>query len=76
MFKTQVEPRAAGEWFHCQVLDILWRHFMVYKSIDHRKLRSICFYNNMKNLRAELAIFSVEKARVLHLTSFLLSVLL
>ena len=20
MFKTQVEPRAAGEWFHCQVL--------------------------------------------------------
>ena len=43
MFKTQVEPRAAGEWFHCQVLDILWRHFMVYKSIDHRKLPSICF---------------------------------
>ena len=31
IFKTQVEPRAAGEWFHCQVLDILWRHFMVYK---------------------------------------------
>ena len=20
MFKTQVEPRAAGEWFHCKVL--------------------------------------------------------
>ena len=36
MFKTQVEPRAVGEWFHCQVLDILWRHFMVYKSIDQR----------------------------------------
>ena len=34
MFKTQVEPRAAGEWFHCQVLNILWRHFIVYKSID------------------------------------------
>ena len=43
MFKTQVEPRAAGKWFHCQVLDILWRHFMVYKSIDNRKLPSICF---------------------------------
>ena len=43
MFKTQVEPRAAGEWFHCQGLDILWRHFMVYKSIEHRKLPSICF---------------------------------
>ena len=42
MLKTQVEPRAAGEseWFHCQVLNILWRHFIVYKSIDHRKLPS------------------------------------
>ena len=34
---------SSGEWFHCQVLDILWRHFMVCKSIDHRKLPSICF---------------------------------
>ena len=57
MFKTQVEPRATGEWFHCQVLNILWGHFIVYKSIDHRKLPSICFlqYNNKDNLRAELA---------------------
>ena len=76
MFKTQVEPRAAGEWFHCQVLNILWRHFIVYKSIDHRKLPSICFYNNNDKLRAELVLSSVEKARALHLTSFLLSVLL
>ena len=36
MFKTQVEPRAAGEWFHCQVLDILWRHVMVYLTIIPR----------------------------------------
>ena len=43
MFKTQVEPRAAGEWFDSQVLDILWRHFMAYKSIDHKILLSICF---------------------------------
>ena len=34
------------------------------------------FYNNMEKVRAELAIFFVEKARALHLTSFLLSVLL
>ena len=27
MFKTQVEPRATGEWFHCKVLNILWHHF-------------------------------------------------
>ena len=38
MFKAQVEPQAAGEWFHCQFLSILRRHFMVYNSIDHRKL--------------------------------------
>ena len=23
MFKTQVESRAVGEWFHCKVLNIL-----------------------------------------------------
>ena len=22
MFKTKVEPQAAGEWFHCKVLNI------------------------------------------------------
>ena len=77
MFKTQVEPRAAGEWFHCQVLDILWHHFMVYKSIDHRKLPSVnVFYNYMEKVRVELTIFFVEKVPALHLTSFLLSVLL
>ena len=27
MFKAQAEPRAAGQWFHCKVLNILWRHF-------------------------------------------------
>ena len=27
MFKTQVETQAAGQWFHCKVLNILWRHF-------------------------------------------------
>ena len=27
MFKTQVEPQAAGEWLHCKVLSILWRQF-------------------------------------------------
>ena len=27
MFKTQVEPQAAGEWFQCKVLNILWCHF-------------------------------------------------
>ena len=77
MFKTQVEPRAAREWFHCQVLNVLWCHFIVCKSIDHRKLPSICFfYNNKNKLRAELALLSDEKARALHLTSFLLPVLL
>ena len=34
------------------------------------------FYDNMEKTRAEFSLFSVEKARALHLTSFLLSVLL
>ena len=77
MFKTQVEPRATGEWLHCHVLDILCCHFMVYKSIDHRKRPLInVFYNNMEKVQTELALFSVEKVAHLHLTSFLLSVLL
>ena len=32
------------------------------------------FFNNMEEGRAELIIFSVEKAHALHLTSFLFSV--
>ena len=39
MVRTQVEPRAAGEWFHCQVLDILWRHFMVYSTFKKSNLK-------------------------------------
>ena len=39
-----LEPRTAGEWFHCQVLNILWHHFVIDKSIDQRKRPSIsCF---------------------------------
>lgn len=37
MFKTPVEPWDAGEWFHFKVLNILWRHFMVYESVDPKK---------------------------------------
>ena len=66
MLKTQVEPRAASEWFHSQVLNILWPHFMVYKSIDHRRLPSTCFVaiTWKKLVRAGFTLFSVEKARV------------
>lgn len=39
----------------------------LFTSIDPRKLKSICFYNNMEKVRAELALFRVEKARTLHL---------
>ena len=50
--------------------------FLITASIDHRKLPMICFYNNMGKGCMELALCSIEKACVLHLTSFLLSVLL
>ena len=34
MFKTQVEPRAAGKWFHCKVLNTVFGVIaMVYKSL-------------------------------------------
>ena len=39
MFKTQVEPRAAGELFHWKVSNIS----VVYKSVDHGKLWWMCF---------------------------------
>ena len=34
------------------------------------------FYNNLEKVQAELALFSIEKVRILHPMSFLLSVLL
>ena len=61
MMSKNVQNSSGSEWFHWQVLDILWHHFMVYKSIDHRKLPSICFYNSMEKVRVELAIFSLRK---------------
>ena len=36
MFKTLVEPRAAGEWFQCQVWNNLGRNFIVYLTIIPR----------------------------------------
>ena len=45
MFKTQVQRRAAGEWFHCQVLNINFYGVIsvVYNSADHDKVWSIPF---------------------------------
>ena len=77
MFKTQVEPQSAGKLFHCQVLNILWCHFIAYKSIDHRKLLLICFLQQLGKIVSRISfIFHREKACALHLMSFLLSVLL
>ena len=59
MFKTQVEPQAAGEWFHCKVLNILWGHCraVVHESVDHGKLWSICFFTKtFIFLRKQLAL--------------------
>ena len=74
MFKTQVEWRV--------VLLPSFVHFMisimVNNSTDHRKLPSMLFffYNDMEKVWVELALFPIEKAHGLHLTSFILSVLL
>ena len=44
MFKTQVEPRAVGKWFHRKVFmpSFLWS-----VSVDHEKLCSICFLQHV-----------------------------
>ena len=47
MFKTQVEPRAAGEWFHCKVLNVLTLFLW---SIRVQTMENCCrfvFYNNI-----------------------------
>ena len=43
MFKTQVELRAAGEWFHCQVLNILWHHFIILYSFINNNNNNTLF---------------------------------
>ena len=36
-FKTQVKSRAANEWFHCKVLNILFTSFLiVHRSVHHQ----------------------------------------
>ena len=50
IFKTQVEPRAAGEWFYCKVLNILT---LFLRSIRVQTMENCCrlvFYNNMREL--------------------------
>ena len=47
MFKIQVEPRAAGEWCHCKVLNILWHHFYGLEECRPWKIVvDFAFYNN------------------------------
>ena len=49
MFKTQAEPRAAGEWFHCKVCNILTSFL---RSITEQTLENCCrfiVYNNIDN---------------------------
>ena len=60
MFKTQVEPRATGSWFHSQVLDILWRYFMVYK----KTAANLFFTITWKKYERNWQFFFVEKACV------------
>ena len=46
MFKTQGEPRAAGEWFDCKVLNVLWHHFHCLGKTLESGGRFV-FYNNI-----------------------------
>ena len=61
LFKTKVEPRVAGEWFHCNVWSILTSFLWSIKSTDHRKLLSICFYMNIKSFWRPFPLTFLEK---------------
>ena len=71
MFKTQVEPRAAGKWFHCQVLDILWRHFIVY--LTNRRQFSMVYTlidHKMTSKNVQNSSGTTSRRRVVSLPSF------
>ena len=61
LFKTKVEPRVAGEWFHCNVWSVLTSFLWSIKSTDHRKLLSICFYMNIKSFWRPFPLTFLEK---------------
>ena len=71
MFKTQVEPQAAGEWFHCQVLNILWHHFIVY--LTNRRQFSMVYTlidNKMMSQNVQNSSGTMSRRRVVSLPSF------
>ena len=44
-FKTQVKSRAADEWFHCKVLNILFTSFLiVHRSVHHQIAVYLAFF--------------------------------
>ena len=48
MFKTQVEPQAAGEWFHCKVSNIFIFYFYGLQECRTWKIVvDLFFYNNI-----------------------------
>ena len=83
MFKTQVEPRAAGEWFHYKLLNILTSFLW---SIREQTMENCCrfvFYNNIDSFcrpfpltfRGKL-LAGKKKTNCATITSFPWSVLL
>ena len=50
MFKTQVDPQAAGEFVHCKVLNIYGVISMI-NSTDNEKVRSIFFLQRQRQFR-------------------------
>ena len=44
-FKTQVKSRAADQWFHCKVLNILFTSFLiVHRSVHHQIAVYLVFF--------------------------------
>ena len=82
MFKTQAEPRAAGEWCHCKVWNILTSFL---RSITEQTVENCCrfiVYNNIDNFEVhfrcprERKKQTNKKTNCATITLFLWSVLL
>ena len=50
MFKTEVKPQGAAEWFHCKAFNIFDAISLINKMKDNGNLQSICFFT-IKNFR-------------------------
>ena len=79
MFKTQVEPRTTGEWFHCKVLNILMSCLWLIRVKPWKIVVDLFFtitFTVMTSISIEVSQKSVRMIKRKQIKSFSWSVLL